>query len=191
MHTLLNTAGLVIVLFLSSQAAQAQTAIKAPETFTARAEVLGQDAGAAATVTVHINAYTGERNLAAMTDALKVGGYPAFVLALRKAPEVGYVDVNGRKATVRWARQQAAGTGRTISVVTDQPLFFIGGGSVDAQPRAGFELGVILMEVDSIGLGTGSMAPAARVKAGGATGVQVEDYGEHNVKLATVKKAYK
>ena len=191
MHTLLKTAGVMIVLSLSSHSVRGQTAVKTPETFTARAEVLGQDAGAAATVTVHINTYTGERNLAAMTDALKVGGYPAFVLALRKSPEVGYVDVNGRKAIVRWARQQPAGTGRTISVVTDQPLFFVGGGSVDAKPRAGFELGVILMEVDSIGLGTGSMAPAARVKSGGATGVQVEDYGEQNVKLATVKKAYK
>jgi hypothetical protein len=75
--------------------------------------------------------------------------------------------------------------------VTDSPLFFVGGGSVDAKPREGYELAVILLEVDAIRLGTGVMSPAARVRPGEPTGVQIDDYGEKPVKLATVRKSYK
>jgi hypothetical protein len=92
---------------------------------------------------------------------------------------------------VRWTRQQPTEKGRTISVVTDAPLFFVGGGNVDAKPREGFEVAVILLNVDSIGLGTGSLAPAARVKPGGPTGVQIDDYAEAPVKLVTVRKSYR
>ncbi len=165
---------------------------KPPETFSANAQVLGQDAGASAMVTIHIERYSDERDRKAMQEALRIGGYPGFLPVLRKAPEVGYVEVNGRKVIARWAHQQPnEKQGRTISVVTESPLFFVGGGSVDAKPRAGFELAVILLEVDSIGLGSGSMAAAARVRPGGPTGVQIDDYAEKPIKLVTVRKAFK
>jgi len=80
--------------------------------------------------------------------------------------------------------------GRTISIVTDAPMFFVGGGNVDAKPRAGFDVAIIQLNVDSIGLGTGSFAPAARVKPGGPTGVEVDDYAEMPVKLVTVRKSF-
>ena len=60
--------------------------------------------------------------------------------------------------------------------MTDAPVFFAGAGAVDAKSTAGYELGVIEFTVDSVGLGKGTMAPAAKVKAGGETGVEVEDY---------------
>ena len=78
----------------------------------------------------------------------------------------------------------------TIAIVTESPLFFVGGGEVDAKPRKGFEVAVIQLEVDSIGLGTGTMAAAARVRPGGATGVQIDDYAETPVKLVTVRKSF-
>jgi len=62
---------------------------------------------------------------------------------------------------------------------------------VDAKPRAGYEVAVLLLDVDSIGLGNGSMAPAARVRQGGSTGVQIDDYGDTPVKLVTVRKSFK
>jgi len=81
--------------------------------------------------------------------------------------------------------------GRTISVVTDAPLCFVGGGNVDAKPREGFEVAVIVLDVDSIGLGTGSLAAAARVKPGGPAGLEIDDYSETPVKLVTVRKSYR
>lgn len=186
-----STAGLVIMLTTIAQAALAQREVKPPETFFANAEVLGHEAGASAYVTIYIEKYTDERNRKELTDALRTGGYPAFLPALKAAPDVGWVEMNGRKTTVRWARQQATEKGRSISLVTDAPLAFIGGASVDAKPRAGYELAVIQMDVDSIGLGSGTMAAAARVRPGGPTGVQIDDYAETPVKLATIRKSFK
>jgi hypothetical protein len=186
-----KAAGLAILLAVISQAAFAQREVKPPETFFANAEVLGTDAGSSAYVTIHIEKYTDERNRNAMTEALRTGGYPAFLPALRAAPDIGWVEMNGRKVIARWARQQATEKGRTISVVTEAPLAFVGGGSVDAKPRDGYELAVIQMNVDSIGLGSGTMAAAARVRPGGPTGVQIDDYADKPVRLATVRKSYK
>ena len=59
--------------------------------------------------------------------------------------------------------------GRTISLVTERPVYFVGGGKADAKPRAGFELAVVQLNVDEFGLGSGTMAAAARVKASGAS----------------------
>jgi hypothetical protein len=70
--------------------------------------------------------------------------------------------------------------------VTDQPVFFVGGGRVDAKPRAGYEVAVIEIQVDDVGLGNGSMAAAARVKPGGEAGVQIDDYADKPIKLVTV-----
>jgi hypothetical protein len=184
-------AALTLILASMSAATLAQTEVKPPETFFATAEVMGKDTGASAYITIYLEKYTDERDRKTMTEALRLGGYPGFLPALRKAPVVGSVEMGGRKVAVRWARQLATATGRTISVVTDVPLFFVGGGSVDAKPREGYELAVIQMEVDSIGLGKGSMAAAARVKPGGPTGVEIDDYAEKPVKLVTVRKSNK
>jgi len=120
----------------------------------------------------------------------RVGGFPGFLPALRSAPEVGYVEMNGRKTKVRWARQEPAEKGRTITIVTESPLAFVGGAAVDAKPRKGYEVAVIRLDVDQIGLGTGSMAAAARVRPGGPTGVQIDDYAETPLKLVTVRKSF-
>ena len=181
---------LQIGIVLLTSVVLAQKDIKPPETFTASAQVLGNNAGSSAQVTIQINQYTSEKDRTTIQEALKVGGYQGFLPALRSAPDVGYVEMNGRKVTARWARQQTTEKGRTISIVTDGPMFFVGGGNVDAKPRAGFDVAVIQLDVDSIGLGTGSFAAAARVRPGGATGVQIDDYAEAPVKLVTVRKSF-
>jgi hypothetical protein len=179
-----------IAIISTALIAQAQKDIKPPETFTANAQALGKDAGAAAQVTIQIDQYTSDEDRATIQEALRVGGFPGFLPALRSAPQVGYVEMNGRKVAVRWARQQPTDKGRTITIVTESPLAFVGGAAVDAKPRKGYEVAVIQLEVDQIGLGTGSMAAAARVRPGGPTGVQIDDYAETPVKLATVRKSF-
>ena len=159
----------------------------APETFTANAHVEGASVGAgAATVQVHIQRYTPEADRTAVETALKTGGFRSFVAALKKAPEVGYVAVGERKSPIRWAREQPGAKGRTIVVVTSDPIFFVGGGRVDAKPREGYEVGVVQLQVDDVGLGNGTMAAAARVRPGGEAGVQIDDYADKPIKLVTV-----
>jgi len=165
---------------------------KVPETFIAQAEVVGKQAGIAASVTIQIDKYTEDRDRTAMLEALRINGYKGFLPVFRKSPVVGSIEANGRKVVARWARQNPTDKGgRTITVVTDGPLFFIGGGDVNAKPREGYELALLQIDVDSVGLGTGTMAAAARIKPGGATGVQVDDYAETPVKLTSVRKSFK
>jgi hypothetical protein len=164
---------------------------KAPETFIANAQAGSQVAGASAMLTIQINRYTDERDVKTMLEELRLGGYPRLLPVLRKMPDVGHVEMAGRKVTVRWARQIATDKGRHISVVGDSPLLFLGGAAVDAKPRAGYELTVVLFDVDSVGLGSGTMAAAARIRPGGESGVQLDDYAEQPIKLATVRKSLK
>lgn len=165
----------------------------APETFSANIQASGASGGAAAaTIEIDIRRYTPEADRTAVEEALKTGGYPAFVTALRKAPDVGSVSFGERKWAIRWAREQpGAKYTRRIVVVTDQPMFFVGGGSVDAKPREGYEVAVIEIEIDDAGLGRGSMTAAARVKPGGETGVRIDDYAEKPIKLVTVTRKFK
>jgi len=164
----------------------------APETFSANIQAAGARGGAgAAMIEIDIKRYTPDADRTAVEEALKTGGYPAFVTALRKAPEVGSVSFGERKWAIRWARERPSGKfTRTIVAVTDKPIFFVGGGSVDAKPREGYEVAVIEIEMDEGGTGRGTMAAAARVKPGGETGVRIDDYADKPIKLITVVRKF-
>src|SRR4029453_3644244 len=100
----------------------------APEQFTANAQTAAASgASAAATVTIDIRRYTPDAERTAVETALKGGGYPAFLTALRKAQEGGPAGRGSKKGSIRWAREQSSAAGRIIVVVTDQPMFFLGG----------------------------------------------------------------
>jgi hypothetical protein len=121
-----------------------------------------------------------------MQKALQSGGSAAFVEALRKAPAAGRLKVSDRTFTIRFARERPVPNGRVISLVIDSPVYFVGGGVPDAKPRAGYDVAVVKLEMDSSGVGRGTIAAAARVKPGGESGVEVEDYASEPVKLVSV-----
>jgi hypothetical protein len=183
--------GLALVLATAVIAGQARN-VGAPEVFNANAQVKGKTGAGAATLQIHIDRYTPDADRTAVETALKQGGYANFLNALRKAPEVGRVQVGERQFPIRWSRQTTSKDGgRTIVVVTDTPIFYVGGGAADAKPRAGYEVGLIQMTVDGVGFGSGTMAGAARIRPGGEAGVQVDDYADEPIKLVTVSRLMK
>jgi len=151
--------------------------------------------GAVGTLTVpmvvHIERYTPAHARTTMTDALKHSGYSGFLNALREAPVAGSLTIGDQNWTIRWARQLPSGDGRVVSIVTDKPVAFVGGGRTDAKPKAGYEVAVAQFTVDRSGHGTGTMAAAARVKPGGETGVRIDDYAEKPVTLNATVRAQK
>ena len=166
-----------------------QSRNKPPETFSANAHAVKSGSGAAATtLRIHIERYTRDDERERVLQELKSGGSAALSAALHKAPAVGYLEVGDKKWTIRFARQQTVPKGRRIVAVIDEPIFFLGGGQVKAKPREGYDVAVVQFEVDDVGLGTGTVAAAAKVKAGGPGGVEVEDYAEEPIKLITVRK---
>jgi hypothetical protein len=191
--TLASTGLVVALLAITPRAAPAtqRSTPNAPEVFSCQAQGRTAMAGTAANFKIHIDRYTAEHDRTSMTDALKYGGYPAFVIALRKAPAIGRLAFGDQAFTVRWAREQSTQKGRTITVVTDTPVYFVGGGAVDAKPREGFELAVVQIALDEVGMGTGTMAAAARVKPDGKGGVLLEDYADEPIKLTFVRREIK
>ena len=95
-----------------------------------------------------------------------------------------------------WRRQRHAdalhdraptGDGRLLTILTDQPLLFVGAGVPGAKPKEGYDFAVIDIEVDAKGNGSGTIAPAAKIKMNQGAFV-VEDYGAEVVRLTAVKK---
>ena len=175
-----------VPIWVGAQAARPNT----PEIFSATAEAKNAKGAVSGTLEVRLNRYTPEFDRKTVEAALKEGGYPRFLLALRNAPEVGQlVLAGGEPFSIRYAREKVEADGRTIVLVTDKPVFFIGGGrSASTKPRAGYEIGVLQIQLDGKGQGSGTMAAAARVRPDGDGGVLLDDYAEEPIALTKLTR---
>ena len=100
----------------------------------------------------------------------------------------GTVRIGAGTATpTRFTIERATGDGRLLTIVTDQPLLFVGAAVPGAKPKEGYDFAVIDIEVDAKGSGSGTLAPAAKIRMNQGAFV-VEDYGAEVVRLTAVKK---
>jgi hypothetical protein len=171
---------------LLAQTAPARRPQTAPETFTSSMQGRTSLGAAAAGLTIRIDRYSKDAERQVITDALKHGGYPGLVKALRQAPAVGHLAIGDKTFPLHWAREQTTSKGRAISLVTNAPVYFLGAGSADAKPRDGFELAVVQLAVDDYGFGSGTFAAAAKVKSDGQGGVTILDYADEPITLTFV-----
>jgi hypothetical protein len=171
-------------------AAQATSlATGAPETFSATAQAKNASGGVSGTLEVRVKRYTPDFDRKTVEEALRLGGYPRFVTALRNAPEVGQLVLGGGQPyVIRYAREKVESGGRTIVVVTDKPVFFLGSSRADAKPREGYEVAVLEIRLDDKGPGRGTMAAAARVRPDGDGGVRLDNYAETPIELTNVTR---
>lgn len=185
---LTSVTSLVLALTLVGAVQAPPAAPAVPETFTANAQVAGAASTITATIKVRIDRYVADFDRDLIRAGLKHGGYSGFLTALRAAPAIGSLTLGEQAFTVRWATQETIPTGRRIVVITDKPVAFVGGAAVTSKPRAGYEVALIRFEIDKQGQGQGEMAAAARVRPGGETGVQIDDYAEALIKLTKIAK---
>lgn len=158
------------------------------ETFTATASVKGPMGSGTAPVTITITRLTTDAERSAVAEALKRGGTTAVRDALAKMPDIGTLDVGERKRPLKYAYQRTAGSGRIITLVTDTPIGFLNPGTPEVPSKAGYDLGIVLLDLSNPAKGTGELAPAARVKLDAAGAVVTQDYGADVVKLTGVQK---
>jgi len=165
---------------------------RGPETFSATARIQTAAFLATAYIRVRLDGYTPARDQQTMVAALTTGGYDAFLIALRQARAVGYVEIRDERWTVRWASQQPTLGGRRIVVATDRPVAFVGAGAPgrgDAKPQDGYGLALIELQMDDIGMGEGTMAPAARIASSvDGKGIRVDQYADQPIQLKSVIK---
>ena len=160
--------------------AAAQTA-DYPLTLAASAQVTKGVTTVSTTFTIHVDRVMNETLRTRVTDALKFGGYPKFLPALRALPVIGTIEVGERKVEVKYVREEKREKGIRLVLVADRPLFFL---SDPSKGKAGYELTVVDLSLDAKGAGTGTMAGAARVKPTPEGGVVLDDFAETPVQLA-------
>jgi hypothetical protein len=160
----------------------------APESFSTMAQVKNGSGTLSASLEVTVTRYTPEFDRKAVEEALRLGGYPRFLMALRAAPEVGQLTLGGNPFTIRYARETIETGIRTILLVTDKPVFFAGAGLPNAAPKAGFEVALLQIKVDAAGRSTGTLAAAARVRPDGSGGVLLDTYAEEPIALTGITR---
>jgi hypothetical protein len=125
----------------------------------------------------------------AMLAAFKSGGAAGLRKALQGVPPTGSVRLGEGKATpTRLTLERPTDKGRLLTIVSDEPLMFLGAGVPGAKPRAGYDFAIIDLVVDAKGTGTGTLAPAAKVTVKEGAFV-VDDYAGELVRLTGVARA--
>lgn len=187
--TVLSVAVLMMPASSRAQAPAAPSGKAAAEVFTATAAVKGAGGGSAsAPVTITIDRKMSEQEAESLVAAFKSGGAAALKKGLSGTPVTGTIRIGGAAATrTRFTIERVTGEGRLLTILVNQPLLFLGAGAVGAKPKEGYDFAVIDLEVDAKGSGTGTIAPAARIRMNQGAFV-VEDYGAEVVRLTGVKK---
>jgi hypothetical protein len=179
-------AAALMLLTVTGPSAHAQTD---PETFSATATITTASAAtASAPVTLIVNRKMSQSEADALIAAFKTGGAASLRKALVGVPPTGSVRVGSGAATpTRMTLERTTDKGRLLTLVTDQPILFLGAGVPGAKPKEGYDFAIIDIEVDAKGLGSGTLAPAAKVSVKDGAFV-VEDYASDVVRLTGVKR---
>jgi hypothetical protein len=177
---------LVGALLMTPATSQGQAA---GEVFTATAVTkTASGASANAPVTIAIDRKMSQGEVDSLVVAFKTGGAAGLRKGFVGLPPTGSVRIGeGQVTPTRFTLERVTSVGRLLTILTDRPLLFIGGGAPDAKPREGYEFAVIDIEVDAKGNGSGTFAPAAKLKMTQGS-LFVDDYGANLVRLTAVKK---
>jgi hypothetical protein len=159
------------------------------ETFTATATVKTAGGGTAnAPITIVVDRKMSQHEADTFTGAFKTGGAPALREKLDGVPATGTIRLgSGTPTPTRLTLERTTDKGRLLTIVTDKPILFLGAGLPDAKPTEGYDFGIIDIEVDNMGSGSGTLVPAAKVAVKQDVFV-VEDYSSELIELKDVKK---
>jgi hypothetical protein len=163
----------------------------ASESFSATATVKTAKATSTASVNITVTRLMSQAEADKFMTAFKTGGAAALRKALTGVAPVGSVKVGSDAATpARLSIERRTGGGRLITLVTDRPIRYVGGNAPGAKPKAGYDFGVVDLQVDDSGNGTGQIAPAAKVTVNEGAFV-VSDYSAEVIRLAGVTRVKK
>ena len=166
-------AALLASLMLWSAATLAQAT---PETFAATATVKRGGASTTAPLSVTITRYSSDDERDAVMAAVRAGGSTAVHRALASAKDAGFIQLGERRTTIKFVRQRPTPSGRLLTIVTADPILFVGAALPDAPKRDGFDVAVAMLDLDG-GKLSGELVPAAKVGVDPNGALLIEDYG--------------
>ena len=166
------------VLIVAALIAVPASGQSAHETFTATASVTKGGAKASAPVTVTVTRYASADERAAAMKAVREGGTAGLRAALSAMKDAGFIQVGERRTPIKYAGARPTGSGRLVTVVTAEPMLFLGAGSPQAKPKSGFDVAVAMLHLkEGEGAGFGELALAAAVRLDEQGAFQIDDYG--------------
>jgi hypothetical protein len=148
---------------------------QAPGSISATATVKRGGATLTAPVTVTIDKYATEAEIAAVRKA-GAGGGEALRKALSGLPDVGSIQIGDRRTPLKFAGSRSTGSGRLVTVLTAEPIIHLGAGLPAAKSVGGFDVAIGMLVVEAGG-GSGELAPAAKVGLDKDGAIVIEDYG--------------
>jgi hypothetical protein len=158
------------------------------EVFTARANVIGVGGATAyAPVKIVVSRWATDGERDDLIAAVKAGGTAARDLLAARA-DAGTIQLGSRRTPIKYAHSHPADAGRLVTLLTSEPILFVGAGFPDAKPTAGYDLGLVLIDLDAAGFGHGELARAARVGLDENDAIVTEDYGAEVVRLGRVAR---
>ena len=169
-----GSAGVIAIVALCAATAGAQTA---PETFTATASVKKGEVKLSAPVTVTVTRYGSTAERDAVMKGLRDSGVTGARKALAAMSDAGFIQLGERRTPIKFASARPTDSGRLVTVVTSEPILYLGAGLPESKPVAGFEVAVALLDLPSGGPGLGELAPAAKIGVDEGGAVLIEDYG--------------
>jgi hypothetical protein len=171
-------------------AATAATATqKGPEAFSAKATIeTAGGAKASAPVRIVIERTTPADEGQRLQRAFTTGGEAALRQALTGLSSTGSVTIgNAPPTAARITLDRPTDKGRLLTIVTDKPILFLGGGFPDAKAKEGYGFAVVDIEIDGDGNGSGTLSTAAKVKVAKGAFV-VDDYAAQPLRLVDVRR---
>jgi len=146
----------------------------------------GSTAGKSFGLTVTADSLTSDGDVEELAATLRHKGQDGLVSALEDIKDKGRIAPTGSVGTgVRFVRIHATKDGgQHIVLATNRPISFpelyIGTRSRD------YKIGIVVLDVDKDGKGTGTFAPLCKVKFNKKNELEIEYYGQKPFRLANV-----
>ncbi|MGA7291492.1 MAG: hypothetical protein WBW53_20675 [Terriglobales bacterium] len=146
----------------------------------------GVAAGKSFGLTVYVQDVTSDGEIEELAATLKKKGQDGLVSALEKIKDKGRVSPNGSVGTgMRVVRiRPGKDGGWHIVLATNRPISFPE--LYNSTRSTDYKIGIVVLNVDKDGKGTGSFAPLCKVKFNKKDELEIEHYGQKPFRLANV-----
>jgi hypothetical protein len=190
MKSMLSSACLVALTLALRVPSAAQAADAKPD-FPAQyaATAVGQSgstAGKTFGLTIYVDAATADGEIEELASTLKHKGPDGLLSAMQDMKDKGRVAPTGSTGTgMRVVRiRPTTNGGRHIVLVTDRPISFPE--LYQGTRSSDYKFGIVVLNVDKDGKGTGSFAPLVKIKFNKKNELEIENYGQKPFRLTNV-----
>jgi len=148
----------------------------------------GPVAGKSFPLTVYVQELTSDGEIEELVSTLKHKGQDGLVSALEDMKDKGRVAPTGSVGTgMRVVRiRPTKDGGQHIVLATNRPISFPE--LYNSTRSSNYKIGILVLNVDKDGKGSGSFAPLCKVKFNKKNELEIEHYGQKPFRLANVSR---